>query len=679
MKKFCLFMTIGFFSSLSSLIVAETKAQERYEHAYSLQLAGSYYYAIEEYQTTLKDNPSYNLIYQRLAECFYALDEYDRAYDFVLKALSFKKNDTALESLKAFILIGLEKLEEAKAIFNAILQEKPNEITAKFGLAELEIAAGRITVAASIYKEILSIRTENKKALLAMALIEYQGHNVKNANKYIKSALKFHGNDEVTSFFAAYINTLQGKYDVAEAYLDTALKINSDYDDALALLSTVLYEGERYFEVIKIADKQIAKNKKSMQAWYVKTLALLKLGRTDEALQCAKITLALKPENEISRFLLEEIASDALDFEDGFRKELAKYHSEKANAFNNKNESEKAFYEYRRALKMNPYDVVARESYAKILLRWGYPERYLEELRFIKSNGTVSKKIEDALESYGKILEGSLVKKWEIDPLFLDKNHTSISLFFNKQESKTFLPDTGRLAINAMKDVFSYNQRLKISVYEDAPTAYTQAFRMAREKGDDYFGLIKVLESKNDLTLTMELYVARTGALAKTFNVYRSDNDRYTLAIRRLSTMLNSHLPTIGVILKRWQHSIVMDIGKDDFIKDEMDKNDTIHGDFIKENRSLEIVDKSKVKSGKDSLSVSYDEDAVLGYVDISKIEEDVSEGTIRERGFYDKINVGDYVVVKKKEEGVPDEVTLKGRESSYLLYLIRKIRGYLE
>lgn len=679
MKKFCLFMTIGFFSSLSSLIVAETKAQERYEHAYSLQLAGSYYYAIEEYQTTLKDNPSYNLIYQRLAECFYALDEYDRAYDFVLKALSFKKNDTALESLKAFILIGLEKLEEAKAIFNAILQEKPNEITAKFGLAELEIAAGRITVAASIYKEILSIRTENKKALLAMALIEYQGHNVKNANKYIKSALKFHGNDEVTSFFAAYINTLQGKYDVAEAYLDTALKINSDYDDALALLSTVLYEGERYFEVIKIADKQIAKNKKSMQAWYVKTLALLKLGRTDEALQCAKITLALKPENEISRFLLEEIASDALDFEDGFRKELAKYHSEKANAFNNKNESEKAFYEYRRALKMNPYDVVARESYAKILLRWGYPERYLEELRFIKSNGTVSKKIEDALESYGKILEGSLVKKWEIDPLFLDKNHTSISLFFNKQESKTFLPDTGRLAINAMKDVFSYNQRLKISVYEDAPTAYTQAFRMAREKGDDYFGLIKVLESKNDLTITMELYVARTGALAKTFNVYRSDNDRYTLAIRRLSTMLNSHLPTIGVILKRWQHSIVMDIGKDDFIKDEMDKNDTIHGDFIKENRSLEIVDKSKVKSGKDSLSVSYDEDAVLGYVDISKIEEDVSEGTIRERGLYDKINVGDYVVVKKKEEGVPDEVTLKGRESSYLLYLIRKIRGYLE
>ena len=138
-------------------------------------------------------------------------------------------------------------------------------------------------------------------------------------------------------------------------------------------------------------------------------------------------------------------------------------------------------------------------------------------------------------------------------------------------------------------------------------------------------------------------------------------------------------MPTVGVILKRWQHSIVMDIGKDDFIKDDMDKNDAIQGDFIKENRSLEIVDKNKIKAGKDSLAISYEEDAVLGYVDIAKIEEDVSEGTIRERGFYDKINVGDYVIVKKKEDGTPDDQTLKAKENSYLLYLIRKIRGYLE
>jgi len=184
---------------------------------------------------------------------------------------------------------------------------------------------------------------------------------------------------------------------------------------------------------------------------------------------------------------------------------------------------------------------------------------------------------------------------------------------------------------------------------------------MAREKGDDYFGLIKVNESKNDLTLTMELYISRTGKLIKTFNVYRSDNDRYSLSIKRLFTLLSSSMPTVGVILERWQHSILVDIGKDD---------------FTQEGNQFEIVDKTKVKPGKDDLSIVYDEDAILGYFDVGKVEEDVSEGTIREKGFYDKINKGDYVVVKKKDDQVVDEVMLKPKENSFLLYLIRKIRS---
>jgi len=661
MKKTCI--SITYFLLFTFLFAAPTP-KDLYEHAYALQKDGAYYSAIEQYQMILKGNPSYHLIYQRLSECFYSLEEYDKAYDFVLKALSYKKSDSALEALKGFILIGLNKIDDAKIAFNGIISLEPNNINAKFGLAEIEIAEGRVSVAASIYKEILNMRAENKKALLAMAIIEHQGHNAKLANQYLKTALKYHGNDEVVAYFAAYINALREKYDVAEAYLDTALKINKDYDDALSLLSTVLYESERYFEVIKIADKQIAKNKKFMRAWYVKTLSLIKLGKKDEALQCAKITLALMPSNEIARLLLEELAIDILDFEDKFRKELAKYHSEKARAYNNKNESEKAFFEYRRALKMYPYDVASREAYANLLLRKGYPQRYFDELQFIKANSTASTKINDSLESYGKFLENSLLKKWNIDPLFLDKNHVSISLYFNKQGSSTIMPETGRLVVDAIGDVFSYNRRFKINVYENAPTNYKDAFKMARERGDAYFALIKINENKADLMLTMELYISRTGSLAKTFNVYRSDNDRYSLSIRRLSTILSSSMPTLGVILKRWQHSVLVDIGKDD---------------FEKENSSFEIVDKNKVKAGKDELSLIYDDDAILGYFELSKVEEDVCEGVIKEKGFYDKINVGDYVIVKRKDEKKDEELLLKPKETSHLLYLIKKIRGEWE
>jgi len=657
-KKFLLF--ISFVLLTIGLHSAPTTS---YEKAYSLQKAGQYYSAIEIYQLVLKENKSYNLVFARLAECFYALDEYDQAFDFVEKALSYKQADIELEALKGFILIGLNKNTEAKVLFSKILEKQPNDINAKFGLAEIEISEGRISIARDIYKEILLIRPENKKALLALTIIEHQSNNKKEANKYIKKALKYHGNDEVTSYFAAYINALDGKYETAEAYLDTALKINADYDDALSLLASVLYESERYFEVIRVTDKQIAKNKKAHVAWYIKTLALLKLKRQEEAMQTAKITLALFPTNEVYRMLLEEIAIEALDFEDKFRKELSKYHSEKAEGFNNKNETEKAFFEYRRALKMYPYDLKSREAYAKLLLRKGYPQRYFDELQFIKSIGNPSTKITDAIESYGKILDSSLIKKWNIDNLYLDKNHISLGLFFSKDGSTTFLPDTGSLVTNAIGDIFSYNRRFKINVYTENPTTYTDAFKMARENGDAYFALIKINESNSDLTLTMELYISRTGSLAKTFNVYRSDNDRYSLSIRRLSTLVASSMPILGVILERWQHNVLVDIGKNDFTNDEM------------QNAKFEIVDKTKLKANKDELSIVYDEDAVLGYFNITKMEEDVSEGEIKERGFYDKINKGDYIIMKKTNEKEEVELMLKPKGMSYLLYLIRRIR----
>ncbi len=657
-KKFLLF--ISFVLLTIGLHSAPTTS---YEKAYSLQKAGQYYSAIEIYQLVLKENKSYNLVFARLAECFYALDEYDQAFDFVEKALFYKQADIELEALKGFILIGLNKNAEAKVLFSKILEKQPNDINAKFGLAEIEISEGRISIARDIYKEILLIRPENKKALLALTIIEHQSNNKKEANKYIKKALKYHGNDEVTSYFAAYINALDGKYETAEAYLDTALKINADYDDALSLLASVLYESERYFEVIRVTDKQIAKNKKAHVAWYIKTLALLKLKRQEEAMQTAKITLALFPTNEVYRMLLEEIAIEALDFEDKFRKELSKYHSEKAEGFNNKNETEKAFFEYRRALKMYPYDLKSREAYAKLLLRKGYPQRYFDELQFIKSIGNPSTKITDAIESYGKILDSSLIKKWNIDDLYLDKNHISLGLFFSKDGSTTFLPDTGSLVTNAIGDIFSYNRRFKINVYTENPTTYTDAFKMARENGDAYFALIKINESNSDLTLTMELYISRTGSLAKTFNVYRSDNDRYSLSIRRLSTLVASSMPILGVILERWQHNVLVDIGKNDFTNDEM------------QNAKFEIVDKTKVKANKDELSIVYDEDAVLGYFNITKMEEDVSEGEIKERGFYDKINKGDYIIMKKTNEKEEVELMLKPKGVSYLLYLIRRIR----
>ena len=174
MKKVLLFIS---FILVTMFLHSAPDTISSYDKAYSLQKAGQYCSAIEIYQVVLKENKSYNLVFARLAECFYALNEYDQAFDFVQKALVYRQADVELETLKGFILIGLNKTNEARTVFSNLLNLQPNDVNAKFGLAEIEISEGRVSVARDIYKEILLMRPENKKALLAMSIIEHQANN----------------------------------------------------------------------------------------------------------------------------------------------------------------------------------------------------------------------------------------------------------------------------------------------------------------------------------------------------------------------------------------------------------------------------------------------------------------------------------------------------------------------
>lgn len=51
----------------------------------------NWYAAIEQYQEALRENSSYQPSFQGLAECFYALSEYEQALDQVKKAQGIQK------------------------------------------------------------------------------------------------------------------------------------------------------------------------------------------------------------------------------------------------------------------------------------------------------------------------------------------------------------------------------------------------------------------------------------------------------------------------------------------------------------------------------------------------------------------------------------------------------------
>lgn len=648
---------------ISAIAFAQTST-DLFEKGRKAQAKEDWYTAIEFYQEALKKNASYNLVYQGMAECFYALGEYEETLKNIKKAQKFMPNNAELQNIEGFALIGLGKVGDAKKVFAEVLKTYPNDLDSRFGMAEIDVVAGRLTGASMLYKAALERQTENRKALLSLALISYETGNKQAAETYILQALRYHGDYPQVHFFAAYLTALDGKYSEAQVRLETALKIQPHYKEASELLASILYAQGKYQKVIDICDQLIAYDRNQAHAWYVKTLSLLKLGKNSEALQTAKLGLSVEPDNEIMRILLEEIAIINLEFEDMYRKELADFHVEKGKGFAHRNMSSQALYEYRRALKVYPYDFTARESYAKLLLRFGFPARHLEQLKFIQSINKSNARINDSVEAYEKKQAYSIQNRWKIDPLYLDKAHVSIAIFYHTDPTNVFHPEAERFTAMQVKDSFSYNRRFNIVADTEKSYSYTEAFRKARLAGNDYFGIISIKENDRDICLTLDLYIASTGSKASSFKVYRSGNDRFANSLRRLTQMLTEKLPIVGSLVNRYQSESVIDLGTGDI-------EDLNEASFL-------VLKKDSVTVQKEGLGLLYREQDVLGTFTVTKTSEDLSEGLLKRKGYYDRMNAGDIVIrepIKEKEAKVETDTVSPGQQMNLLLALLRSIR----
>ncbi len=662
MKKGIAVAWLAVFSSIAVFGDAITQ----YDAGKAYQDAENWYRAIESYQEALRDNPSFNKAYQGLAESFYALGEYDQALDFTAKAESYRKNDPVLLDLRGFILIGLGRLDEASKAFNGVLSAWPNDIEARFGLAEIDVCAGKVSAAADEYLGALQRNPQNRKALLSLAIISRENGNAAAARDYIAKALRYHGDNPQVFYYAAYVAAQDGQMGEAENRVRGALSLNPDYDDARELLGSILYAQGRYSEVLTLCDARIAANRNHASAWYVRALALDKLSRYDEAVKSAQTGLQVNPSDEVLRTLAESIIIERFSFEDSRRATWAAWHLDTARQAAQKNMSEQALYEYRRALKINPYDVDARQAYAKLLLNRGYPARYLGQLKFVQSIGKSTNAINDAVESYGKLLSTSIVERWSIDPLYLEKDHSSIGIYYQTDSANLAHPDAERVTASLIADAFSADPRFSVAAHASAVGSYSEAFRASREAGEQYFGLVRFRENPRDIQLTVDLYVSRTGAKADSFAVFRSGNDRYASAMRRVVQSIAVSFPMRGTILKRQQSNVAIDLGKSDGVK---------VGDVF------EVYPTDSVAVKNDGIGLTRDPADLLGTVTISAVDEDISQGALARNGFYDRVAAGDAILPKiddKKSAGdkiVATESVAAAKQAPSLLALLRKIR----
>ena len=630
-----LFLCSALFGAGNSALVLE-----KYNLGMEYQQDENYYAASQYYLEVTAENPAFTDAWYKLAECSYKLGEFDLALQYLENAEKYEKNNLAIQNLKGMVYVSLGRIDDGRAIFNNILKKYPNDIDAHFGLAEIELYEGRFSGAQNQYMEALKRQNTNRKALLSLALVNAERGQSEAAESYLRQALSYYSGEPEVHYLASVIYSMKGDYVTAEKQARIAVEVNSSYDKAYDMLSTILYKQSRYKEVIDISDYLISRNRKNSNAWFIKGVAQCKLGNVASAIETWTAGLQINPQDEIMRSAMENEIRNTLSLEDSRRSYYAQYHIANAKQYASRYDGTGAVYEYQRALLLDPMNYEARMAYADILEINGMHELYLEQLKFIKENNgeqlaELSKKqqteLNDKIEAFDYLLSDTLGKKWKVEPFYLDKTRWNIAVFYEDNNSTFIHADTNRLVANAAADIFSGVAITSVKTQVTPVSGYGEAFKNSRAGGFDYFIILSLSEGENDMTLSSTMYSGRTGLEISKNSFYCTGNNRFSTVLRRFRNAVLEKLTVRGKILDRNGKTVLVDLGKaENIVKD----------------AQLKIIKKGQIRTADSGVGLYYRDADVLGTITITTAGEEISEGTIENHGFYDKINIDDEVVL---------------------------------
>lgn len=631
-----LFCTFAFFP----LSLQAQTAQSYYEKGRTFMADENWFSAIESFLECVRINPAHAEGTGALAESYYELAEFDQALNWVRKARLLARSNTALANLEVFTLVALGQLDSASSLVAEILKNEPYNRDALFAAGELDIALNKPSQALVRYRDAVRRYPDDRKLLISLALVSLSLGDSETSLRYVNSALENQPDDYRVFFYAAYIYAKNNMIEDAIRYAEKSLYYRPENEPAGLLLADLRYRNSEYEEAIRLCDAAVIRNRQNMSAWYLKGLSLIRMNRSNDAITVLSNALNINEGDEFIRAALYETVIGSTALEDPRRAEWASWHFTRARDFRSRSLSGQALFEYRRGLRLNPF-APDRLEYAELLRLTGFPSRYLEELRFLQDQGIADRSVNDAVEAYSSLLSNALFKQWRINPVEAVERHWKVAVFSLEGQSSFVHADAGAAAASVIKDFFVHDRNIEVINLPLRQAAFSDGFRAAREADADYFMLISVNENERDISIKGELFAARTGSAAGTFNAYRTGADRLRNASRGITEQLSASLPLRGRLLIRRHAQAVINKGKAEGVQPES---------------VLDIVKKGSAQIAHNGIGLVYSDDEIVGKLTITNVDEEIAVGSIERNGFFDRIEAGDEVILQPERTAVPEE-----------------------
>ena len=222
-------------------------------------------------------------------------------------------------------------------------------------------------------------------------------------------------------------------------------------------------------------------------------------------------------------------------------------------------------------------------------------------------------------------------KKWGVQTFYLDKTRWNLGLYYIPSDVNQIHVQNNRIAAEFASEMFSGISASAVSISVQEIKGFGDAYQKARTQGMDYFVILGVDEGSRDITLEYSVYSARTGTKIKENSLYNTGNYRYSSVFRRFRDEVLSLLTVRANIIDRDGKILLADIGR---------------SENIRNGAVFDIVRKNAISTASSGAGVTYRESDVLGTFTVTLAGEEVSEGVLEYKGFYDRINRGDELVL---------------------------------
>jgi len=593
-----------------------------------------YALAIEKFKEALSANPAYVEPMIGLAQSFLQLGEYDEAARFAAMARLRDRNNLDLVVLDGRIRIGQGDTASARSLFSTVLADQPNNVEARMGMAEADIADGRARTALSGFARSLKLAPESTKAVLSLAQLSDEMGDQESAGRYYELALKSHASDPHVQLAAAAWLLRTGDYASAEKHAQIALTLAPEMDRARALLGEIYLQAERPQDATNMLQQVVTKNRDDPLAWYALAIAYRRSGDTAKSLASFASALDARPEDEITRIAQEATAIGSLPMDDALRKKLGAFHVAQGQAQEDRNFLEKALAEYRRALILDPTSRDGRVAYARIYRSQGFPDKYLSELQVLAKLGVKDTFVQDEIEGLTSQLADTISRSWGYDQYNIERRRYVMPVFTMPARNRFLHALASEDVARSFASMLGRFDSISVPDGTSVVSGFDDAFRQARSAGTDYFLVVQADEEERSFQAAVDMYLSRTGALIASFSAFRTGNDRVRDSFQKLAEQIAGTLQPRGTLLVRKFNQGLVDEG-------------TFQG--VKKGDALIVVRRGGVRLAAEKPGLTYDEKDVLGDFQVTGADEGVSEGTVKIRGYFDYVNAGDTVISPAK------------------------------